>query len=262
MQSVEEDGSIIIKLVDEGSSVVVQYREYYLVEGYKQLSDTSTMLKSGSTMINQYRNLQKRVIIFFLRLCNNKLISKKELEHFSYNFKNTICLGKMLKFKNLGNIPSNVIIVTVDVVGLYPSVPHDAGLQALYEKLEERRDKKFHLLTQLKQLKFILKNNVLEFDTKIIQQISGTTIGTKFAPSYACYFIDRMANDFLELEIVKPWLRLRYIDDIFFMWTEDEDQLERFLNRLDNFHPNLKGKRQVCLLLWHIILVFTTLVPS
>ena len=53
----------------------------------------------------------------------------------------------MLKFKNLGNIPSNVIIVTVDVVGLYPSVPHDAGLQALYEKLEERRDKKFHLLT-------------------------------------------------------------------------------------------------------------------
>ena len=85
-----------------------------------------------------------------------------------------------------------------------------------------------------------MKNNVLEFDTKIIQQISGTTIGTKFAPSYACYFIDRMANDFLESEIVKPWLRLRYIDDIFFMWTEDEDQLEGFLNRLDNFHPNLK----------------------
>ena len=107
-----------------------------------------------------------------------------------------------------------------------------------------------------------MKNNFLEFDTKIIQQISGTTIGTKFAPSYACYFIDRMASDFLESEIVKPWLRLRYIDDIFFTWTEDEDQLEGFLNRLDNFHPNLKGKRKVCLLLWHIILVFTTLVPS
>ena len=24
------------------------------------------------------------------------------------------------------------------------------------------------------------------------------------------------------------------------MWTEGEDKLERFLNRLDNFHPNLK----------------------
>ena len=46
------------------------------------------------------------------------------------------------KLKNLGNIPSNAILVTVDVVGLYPSIPHDAGLQVLYEKLEERTDKK------------------------------------------------------------------------------------------------------------------------
>ena len=33
---------------------------------------------------------------------------------------------------------------------------------------------------------------------------------------------------------------LRYIDDIFFIWTEGEDKLEGFLNRLNNFHPNLK----------------------
>ena len=46
------------------------------------------------------------------------------------------------KVKNLGNIPSNAILVTAGVVGLYPSIPHDAGLQALYEKLEVRADKK------------------------------------------------------------------------------------------------------------------------
>ena len=49
-----------------------------------------------------------------------------------------------------------------------------------------------------------------------------------------------MESDFLESEIVMPWLWLRNIDDIRFMWTEGEDQLEGFLNRLDNFHPNLK----------------------
>ena len=49
-----------------------------------------------------------------------------------------------------------------------------------------------------------------------------------------------MASAFLESEIVMPWLWLRNIDDIRFMWTEGEDQLEGFLNRLDNFHPNLK----------------------
>ena len=53
---------------------------------------------------------------------------------------------------------------------------------------------------------FILKNNFFEFETKIIQQISGTAIGTKFAPPYASLFMDRIENDFLESETVKSWL--------------------------------------------------------
>ena len=87
---------------------------------------------------------------------------------------------------------------------------------------------------------FVLKNNFFEFDTKIIQQISGTAIGTKFAPPYACLFMDRVENEFLDSELVKPWLWLRYIDDVFFIWTESEEKLEGFLNRLNVFHPNLK----------------------
>ena len=31
-----------------------------------------------------------------------------------------------------------MFLVTVDVVGLYPSIPHNGGLKALYKKLEER----------------------------------------------------------------------------------------------------------------------------
>ena len=46
------------------------------------------------------------------------------------------------KLKHLGKVPSNAILVTADVVGLYPSIPHEAGLEALYEKLEERVEKK------------------------------------------------------------------------------------------------------------------------
>ena len=52
--------------------------------------------------------------------------------------------------------------------------------------------------------------------------------------------MDRIENGSLDSEIVKSWLWLRYIDDIFFIWTEGEDKLEGFLNRLNNFHPNLK----------------------
>ena len=52
--------------------------------------------------------------------------------------------------------------------------------------------------------------------------------------------MDRIENEFLDSEIVKPWLWLRYIDDIFFIWTEGEDKLEGFLNRLNNFLSNFK----------------------
>ena len=51
--------------------------------------------------------------------------------------------------------------------------------------------------------------------------------------------MDRIGSDYLDSEIVKPCLWLRYLDDIFFIWTEGEDKLEAFLNRL-NFHPNSK----------------------
>ena len=42
------------------------------------------------------------------------------------------------KLKHLGKILSNAILVTADAVGLYLSIPHEAGLEALYEKLEKR----------------------------------------------------------------------------------------------------------------------------
>ena len=35
------------------------------------------------------------------------------------------------EIKNINAIPENAILVTADVVGLYPSIPHQAGLKAL-----------------------------------------------------------------------------------------------------------------------------------
>ena len=45
------------------------------------------------------------------------------------------------KIKNLGTIPEDAFLVTADIVGLYSSIPHDAGLKALNKKLEERSSK-------------------------------------------------------------------------------------------------------------------------
>ena len=43
------------------------------------------------------------------------------------------------KIKHLKNISINALLVTVDVVGLYPSIPHKAGLRALKYWTEGKR---------------------------------------------------------------------------------------------------------------------------
>ena len=144
------------------------------------------------------------------------------------------------KIRNLGKIPKDSFLVTVDVVGLYPSIPHEAGLNALYEKLEQRSDKKISSTDLVNMAEFVLKNNYFEFDTKVHQQISGIVIGTKFAPSDTCIFMDKVENEFLETQTIKPLVWLRYIDDIFLIWNESEEKLETFLKNLNEFHPNLR----------------------
>ena len=125
-------------------------------------------------------------------------------------------------------------------MGLYTSIPDDAGFKSLYKKLEERSAKKVPSADLVDMAEFVLKNNFFEFDSKVKQKISGTAIGTKFAPPYACIFMDKIEIDFLETQTVKPIVWLRYIDDIFFMWNESEEKFEEFLENLNNFHPNLK----------------------
>ena len=95
----------------------------------------------------------------------------------------------LFKLKNLRKIPENVFLVTADVVGLYSSIPHDEGLQVLRKQLNTS-DKSIPTKGLVKMAEFVLKNNYCEFNSTVKHQISGTAIGTKFAPLYACIFMD------------------------------------------------------------------------
>ena len=45
------------------------------------------------------------------------------------------------KIKNI-NVPNDALVVTADVVGLWPSIPHEAVLSALREALDKRTSKR------------------------------------------------------------------------------------------------------------------------
>ena len=67
----------------------------------------------------------------------------------------------------------------------------------------------------VKMGEFVLKNNYFQSNNKVKQQISGIAIGTKFAPTYACVFMDQVETDFLRAQEKVPLVWFRYIDNIF-----------------------------------------------
>ena len=148
------------------------------------------------------------------------------------------------KIKRISNIPDDAILVTADVVGLYPSIPHELGLKALEEALEKRDSIQISTSDLVKMAKFVLQNNYFEFNGETKQQISGTAIGTKFAPPYACIFMDQVESKFLKTQTHQPLVRFRYKDDILFIWTHRRDKLEQFLVDLNKFHLLIKLTHQ------------------
>ena len=121
------------------------------------------------------------------------------------------------KIKRISNIPDNAILVMADVVGLYPSILHELGLKALEVAPEKREPIQILTSELVKMAKFVLRNNYFEFNGVTKKQISGTAIGTTFAPPYACIFMDQVESEFLKTQIHQPLVWFRYIDDIFFI---------------------------------------------
>ena len=81
----------------------------------------------------------------------------------------------------MGEVPERVILVTADVVGLCPSIPHTEGLEVLSKQYDKFLQKKAPTEDIIKMVDFALKNYFFKFNSKFFQQISGTAIGTKFS---------------------------------------------------------------------------------
>ena len=74
------------------------------------------------------------------------------------------------KFRRMGSIPDNAILVTTDVTALYPTIPHNVGLKAFREVLDKREQKKIPTEELVQMDKFAMKNNFFEFNGQIKKQ--------------------------------------------------------------------------------------------
>ncbi len=68
-------------------------------------------------------------------------------------------------------------------------------------------------------------------------------MGTRVAHTFACLFIGHIEKFMLKSKKgLLPRLYKRYIDDIFLLWSGNEQDLKKSISHLNNLHPYLKIK--------------------
>ena len=136
----------------------------------------------------------------------------------------------LARLSEIDSIPEGAFLSTVDMVGLYPRIPHSEGLSAIREALGRRLGTVVTTDNLVGLASLVLNNNYFEFNNRIYRQKLGTAIGTKFAQAYANLFIDRLEDRLLEASMDKPLVWMRFFDDVFYVWTHGEEKLKHFIN--------------------------------
>ena len=151
----------------------------------------------------------------------------------TYHFIDTV---KKLK------IPTNSLLFTMDIDSLYTNIDIKAGLSAIKKIFQKYPDIKRPDKELLQLLEINLTKNDFEFNMEHFLQIKGTAMGKKFAPAYANIFMANWEEEALSKCPIKPLHYLRYLDDIWGIWTDSKEKLKEFIDILNSHDPSIKLK--------------------
>ena len=109
------------------------------------------------------------------------------------------------KLDTLASLLEDIILCTIDFVGLYPNIPHEDGLVTMRKLLDAREDKTVMTDSQeseiIELVECVLKNNIFEDNTSFYKQLRMTSIRNKMSPPYAVIFMgdldEKLSKDLL-----------------------------------------------------------------
>ncbi|CAJ0967794.1 unnamed protein product [Ranitomeya imitator] len=145
--------------------------------------------------------------------------------------------------RDLGPLPSNSILVTMDVSSLYTNIDHQEGLESVTKYVTTYANFSDNQLQFcIDALTIILTKNYFLFEDQFYVQKKGTAMGSNVAPPFANIFIDFYETSYvychpLFSSNVIFWRH--FIDDVFFIWTGDAEALRGFHADLNSSTPNI-----------------------
>ena len=157
---------------------------------------------------------------------------------------NTYEYLKVLTDKFPVKLPPGSIAFSLDVCNLYGSIPIQEGIEAVMNLLETNLTKINTYGTSLTDIKalltHVLTNNYLRFGTKFYKQTSGVAMGNRVAPPVAITFMHILETSFMSTFQHLPVLYVRYIDDIFGIWTHGIDKLMQFVDAIGSYNQSIR----------------------
>lgn len=143
--------------------------------------------------------------------------------------------------KNL-KIPEDAIFFSMDVESLYTNIDIRSGIKAVWGMFQKHPKLGRPDEAILKLLKINLTRNDFMFDGEFYLQIKGTAMGKRFAPAYANIFMAAWEEEVFKKCGKRPLHYLRYLDDVWGIWTHTEGEFEEFMQILNTHDPSIKLK--------------------
>ena len=139
------------------------------------------------------------------------------------------------KLEKCPALPRGAYLVTLDVQALYPSIPQGAGIWAVSNALKKYRTNPNAQPSNgsiIKLLNHVLTKNNFVFNGEMYHQIKGTAMGTKCAPAFANIYMNQVEEKYVYTHTTKPLIWLRFIDDIFCVFTCSKPEIEAFVDEI------------------------------
>ena len=119
------------------------------------------------------------------------------------------------KLASAKTIPSDVMLVTLDVTSLYANIPHVDGVDACSNFLNDHCVTDISTDVSCSAMSFILTHSNFVFDDQNYLLTSGTAMGTKMAPCFAIIFMASIEQTFIDNSPLTPLSYMLFIVDIF-----------------------------------------------
>ena len=142
-------------------------------------------------------------------------------------------------------IPVNSFFFSMDVDALYTNIDIQSGLNSVQKIFQKYPDPNRPDEELLQLLDINLRRNDFVFNEKYYLQIKGTAMGKKFAPAYANIFMANWEEEVFAKCQKKPMHYLRYLDDIWGIWTGSRDEFEQFVAILNSHDTSIKLKYEI-----------------